>query len=77
MTVPTAAVVIDGVWQILQPIWLKSPDPTAASAVIGPRPGARVARMNRANTSMSSPPSSPQLTDPFDAHGWSSSCSAS
>src|SRR3989441_9218484 len=58
---------------MLQPMLLKRLDPAIASAVPASavsRGGALVARMKFANATMSSVPSSPQLTPGFDAHGW-------
>ena len=56
ITVPTAAVVIERVWQMLQPIALNRFDPATAFAVAAraaSRGGAFVARMNAAKASMS------------------------
>src|SRR5438093_1153251 len=64
MTVPTAAVVIDDVWQMLHPIWLNRLAPAMAAAVAAgavSRGGALVARMKLANAKMSSSASSPQV----------------
>src|SRR5262249_35125752 len=56
ITVPTDAVVIDGVWQMLQPIALNSFEPATASGELwlASRGGTFVARMNAANCSTSS-----------------------
>src|SRR5439155_10431943 len=72
ITVPTADVVIEGVWQIVQPMLLKRLEPATASDVpasAASRGGALVDRMKSANVAMSSSPSSPQLTLGADAHG--------
>src|SRR5262245_30227716 len=73
MTVPTAAVVIDRVWQMLQPIWSNRADPACASAVAASaasRAGTFVERMNAANALMSSSVSSPHVVFGMVAQGW-------
>src|SRR6185295_1930806 len=54
-TVPTGAVVADGMWHRWQPIELKIVWPAVTSDVIGPRGGGLVARMKRAKNSTSGP----------------------
>src|SRR4029434_8247437 len=56
--VPGRAVVIDGVWQTAQPVWLNSASPAETSAVIVPRGGAFVARRKSAKATTSTPSSS-------------------
>src|SRR5512132_616411 len=74
IVVPDGAVVIAGVWQLAQPIWLNRDSPARTSGVSGPRDGAFVDRMKSANAMMSSPSSSGSATGsyrprsrPFDA----------
>src|SRR5260221_13986275 len=64
ITVPAAAVVIDAVWQTLQPIEVNRLDPATALAVAASavsRGGTFVARMNVAKAVMSSSLSSPHV----------------
>src|SRR5258708_2773175 len=75
ITVPTDAVVIDGVWQILQPIALNRFDPATALAVAASavsRGGTLVARKKLAKAVMSSSLSSPHVwpARATGVHGW-------
>src|SRR5215471_18742823 len=73
MSVPGAAVVRVEMWQMSHPIEWKSEAPAWALAVAAKtvsREGALVARMKRANASMSPSGSSPQFCDGLAVHGW-------
>src|SRR5690242_12018839 len=79
MTVPAGAVVIDRTWQMAQPMLLNKFEPATMSelgvpfepsSAPGPRGGTLVARMNLANATISSSPSSPQFTAGLLAQGW-------
>src|SRR5919198_1933915 len=62
---PGCAVVMEGVWQIAQPILLNNASPASTSAEIGPRGGALVERIKSANATTSSPSSSGSATGSY------------